>query len=265
MPVQQIAVEGGALPVAWRGQGRALLMLHGWTLDHRMWAPQLVDLSKEFLLIAPDRRGFGSTALAPDLARELDDIDAILDHFGLEQACILGMSQGGRIALRYAAERPARLRGLILHGAPLDGFNPPPNKEDRIPFETYRQWAQQHRMDKMRDHWRAHVLMTLPNDRPDLRALADAMLTRYSGADLLAAMPAAPASNLAARLAEIAAPTLALLGEHDSRWLHLVADTLAYGLPHCRKVVVAGGGHLINLTHPVAYNAALRAFLSSIG
>lgn len=265
MPIEQIAVEGGAIPVEWRGQGRPLLMLHGWTLDRRMWTPQLDDLSKEFLLIAPDRRGFGSNALAPDQARELDDIGAILDHFKLAQASLLGMSQGGRIALRYAAKRPARVATLILHGAPLDGFNPPANKDEQIPLETYRQWAAQGRMDKVRAHWQAHVLMAMPGGRPDVQALAAAMLAGYSGADLTAPLPAAPAPNLAAGLAGIPAPTLALVGEHDSRWLHLVAGALAYGLPRGRKTIVAGGGHMVNLTHPAAYNAAVRGFLLSAG
>lgn len=263
MPLEQVAVAGGVMPVEWQGDGPAIIMLHGWALDRRMWRPQFADLSCDYRVLAPDRRGFGENRLPPDMARELDDIDALLDHFGLE-ACLLGMSQGGRVALRYAAKRPSRLKGLILQGAPLDGFQPEARGEEKIPIADYRQWAEAGRMDAIRKAWRDHMLMTVPADRPDLRSLLDVMLASYRGMDLLVAAPTAM-PDLAARLADIPTPTLALTGEDDSRWLHLAADALAYGLPQCRKQVLADGGHLVNLTNPSAYNAAIRAFLSDIG
>ena len=68
-------------------------------------------------MITYDRRGFGRSEAQPDLRLELDDIDHILDALGFESTHLLGMSQGGRIAIRYAVTRSERLRSMILQGA----------------------------------------------------------------------------------------------------------------------------------------------------
>ncbi|GAK34143.1 alpha/beta hydrolase [Iodidimonas nitroreducens] len=270
-----VSGNGTNIPVSHAGHGPALLLLHGWTLDRRMWAPQLAELAKDFMVIAIDRRGFGDHDAAPDLAADLADIDRVLDHFDLPQASLIGMSQGGRLALSYAAQSPKRLRSMILHGAPLEGFLPLAKGDEQIPLDTYRRWARAGRMDDVRSAWRTHRLMQVPHDQPEVQALVDSILAGYRGLDLLhdpAPTPSTPGlkkigeastdQSMAARLSQIDVPTLALVGAQDTRWLDLVASALAYGLPFGQKAVVAGGGHLVNLTHPDAYHAAIRGFLA---
>ncbi|WP_281301892.1 MULTISPECIES: alpha/beta hydrolase [unclassified Iodidimonas] len=274
-----VSGNGTTIPVSYAGRGPALLLLHGWTLNRRMWAPQLAELAKDFMVIAIDRRGFGDHDAAPDLAADLADIDRVLDHFDLPQASLIGMSQGGRLALSYAAQSPKRLKSMILHGAPLEGFLPLAKGDEQIPLDDYRRWARAGRMDDVRTAWRAHRLMQVPHDQPEVQAQVDSILAGYRGLDLLHDPAPAPAPapapqwqgkmgkaqpplSMAARLTQIDVPTLALVGAEDTRWLDLVASALAYGLPFGQKAVVAGGGHLVNLTHPDAYHAAIRGFLA---
>jgi pimeloyl-ACP methyl ester carboxylesterase len=71
--------------------------------------------------------------------------------------------------------------------------------------------------------------------------------------------PPQPASG---RLESVAVPTLVLIGEKDvSQKEH--AEVLAARVPGARIVRVAGGGHLLNLTSPKEFEAAVRAFLPS--
>ncbi|HKR25675.1 MAG TPA: alpha/beta fold hydrolase [Allosphingosinicella sp.] len=222
------------------------MLLHGWALDRTAWAPQMA-LADRFRLIALDRRGFGRSTAPPDLAAETDDLLRLRDALGLGRMILVGMSQGGRIALHFALAHPEAVAGLVLQGAPLDGFAPGPKEGEAIPLADYAGLVRAGRLDVMRARWAAHPLM---------EGHADA-LAGYEGRDLLAGESALP--PIAHRLGEIAAPTLVVTGEDDTPWRQLVGDALAYGIAGARRARIAGG-HLCNLSHPAAFNALVADF-----
>ena len=252
-----IAVAGGRIRLACAGRGNPVVLLHGWALDHRIWDPQLDSLGQSFRLVAPDRRGFGESTAPPGLAQESSDILAILESVGAERASIVGLSQGGRIALRFAIAHPDRIDRLVLVGAPLDGFEPGPKTGEAIPLGEYRALARQGRLDEVRRRWSAHALVQVP---PVLRNRLDQLLQAYAGRDLLHPQ-AEDGSRLAASLAAIAAPALVVTGEEDTAWRQLVGDALAYGLANARRVRIPGAGHLCSFTRPDAFNRLLEDFL----
>src|SRR2546428_5635420 len=98
------------------GSGPPVVFSHGFLMDHEMFAPQVEELSDEFRCITWDERGFGQTPATAaftywDLAA---DCLALLDHLGIEQAALAGMSQGGFLSLRAALTAPARVKALVL-------------------------------------------------------------------------------------------------------------------------------------------------------
>ena len=214
------------------GQGPAVVFLHGWTLD---------------------RRGFGGTTAPADIDGEVADVLRLLDHLGIEACALVGMSQGGRAALRLAHRHPDRLWALVLTGAPVDGYRP---AESTIPFGEYRAMAAAGDLAGLRRAWKAHPLIALPQSHPQL----DAMLEAYDGRDLLHGR-VSPEPDLANRLGEIDVPTLAVTGEHDGEWRRAVADALAQGLPRAERATIQGAGHLASLSHAEAFNAILADFL----
>jgi 3-oxoadipate enol-lactonase len=259
--IVDVAVPGGAIAAECAGEGVPILLLHGWALDRRAWAPQLEGLADRFRLIAIDRRGFGASSAPPGLAAETGDVLTVMAALGLDKAVIAGMSQGGRIALRFAATHPDRVAGLILQGAPLDGFAPAPRREDSIPLSSYAALAREGRLERMKELWRDHPLMRAA--APEARARIEPLLAGYRGRDLLDPGPDSVAP-LAGSLEDIYAPALVVTGEHDTRWRQLVGDALAYGLPHSHRARIAGADHLCNLTHPRAYNDLAAAFVARI-
>ncbi|WP_414902693.1 alpha/beta fold hydrolase [Sphingomonas flavalba] len=259
--VHDIPVADGTVRIEVAGEGLPLVLLHGWSLDRGVWHAQLGALAARFQVIAVDRRGFGASTAPPGLADEDGDLFAILDRLGLARAVIVGMSQGGRVALHFAMAHPDRVIGVVLQGAPLDGFLPGPRGDDRIPIASYAALVRSGRIDRMKALWRKHPLMRV--DDPAARRTVDRLLAAYQARDLAAAAPP-PLTPLAGELDAIYAPALVLTGEQDTPWRRLVADALAYGLPNARRMTIAAAGHLCNLTHADAYNAALASFVDRI-
>lgn len=244
------------------GRGTPLVMVHGWALDHRVFRPQVEALSQHFRVIVFDRRGFGQSQGEPDMRLELDDIDAILDALAAEPVHLLGMSQGGRVALRYAATRPRRLRSLILQGAAVDGQAVSGPEEERIPITEYVALAQQGDMDEVRRRWMRHPMMAVGEGGSAIAELLGSMLADYRGEDLIHYRPEAytfPVDVLAV-VAEACLPTLLLTGAKETAARRELARRLATSIPRAREVVLADSGHLSNLTEPAAYNRAVIEF-----
>ncbi|MBI1392508.1 MAG: alpha/beta fold hydrolase [Alphaproteobacteria bacterium] len=255
---RRVPVAGGELEVEVAGGGKApLILLHGWTLDRRMWRPQLESLSVRTMIVAPDRRGHGRSSAPPAIEREADDIVAILGAFGATRAVVVGMSQAGRVAVDFALRHPALTAGLVLHGVRLGRIAEDAGPD--IPMAAYSADVAAGRLDDMKQEWREHPL-TRPVD-PAVQPIIDDMLSAYDGRDLLVDAPAPP--DVAA-LASIDAPTLVIAGEHDTPFRKRIADDLAATLPRARRAEIAGGGHLCNLCAPDAYNRAMAEFLEDI-
>src|SRR5918995_4572054 len=99
------------------GDGPAVILAHGFLMDHEMFAPQVAALSGTHRVITWDERGFGRTDFDGKPFTYWDsanDCLGLLDHLGIDRAVVGGMSQGGFISLRVALTAPERVRGLIL-------------------------------------------------------------------------------------------------------------------------------------------------------
>src|SRR4029077_8504261 len=120
------------------GDGPAVILAHGFLMDRTMFAPQVRALSGEFRVITWDERGFGETEFDGEPFTYWDsarDCLALLDHLGIDQAIVGGMSQGGFLQLRPALLAPERERGLAL-------IDPQAGTEDPERLPQYRQMQQ---------------------------------------------------------------------------------------------------------------------------
>ena len=92
------ADDGERLHVSIAGSGSTLLLLHGWTASHAVWASVLEPLTARHRVFRPDARGHGGHALqatqTPDVARLARDVLNLMDHYGLERAAVAGHSMG---------------------------------------------------------------------------------------------------------------------------------------------------------------------------
>lgn len=250
----EVDVGDGIVPVALAGDGPPLIMLHGWTLDWRMWQPQIDALAQHFQLVMPDRRGFGGSTAPPDLAREADDVERIADFLGLERYALIGLSQGAAVALDCAHKHGWRINCLIVSGAPLPALV---ERDEVIDIARYEAWARQGDMAAMRADWSRHELMR--HDNPATSTLVEQILADYNGRDLLApsVLPGVPRDALA----HLPMPLLAMTGAGDSVWRRDCARALADLVPRGRHALIEGAGHMANLDNPAGFNEVVGGFL----
>ena len=93
-----------------------LMLLHGATLDHQAWDPQVDALMAHYRLVVPDLRGHGASTGPGQFTFEdtVGDIVALLDHLGLERIGLVGLSLGGNIAQEIVHRDPGRIAAMVV-------------------------------------------------------------------------------------------------------------------------------------------------------
>jgi pimeloyl-ACP methyl ester carboxylesterase len=234
-----------------------VLLLHAGIADRRMWEPQVEALEAAgHRALAPDLPAFGDSPLEPGTIAYVDFAASFLER----PSTVVGCSFGGRIALELAAARPELVERLVLIGAGLGswdwsdatqaGFA---EEEDAIARgDLAAAAAQQARM------WLAD------DAAPEVRKLTEAMVLRSYEQQLpvegqvKAVWPDVSAET---RLAEIAAPTLVVVGTEDIEDITAMAEKLAAEIPGARLATIEGAGHLPSLERPDELNRLLLDFL----
>lgn len=108
------------------GEGEALILLHAGIADSRMWDAQFEAFAEHFWVIRYDLRGFGKSKLPSGTFTGYGDVVSLLDYLRVKKAHIVGISNGGRVALDFSIAFPQRVNKLIL-ATPSVGGHPPSN------------------------------------------------------------------------------------------------------------------------------------------
>jgi pimeloyl-ACP methyl ester carboxylesterase len=255
-------VEGASLRVRSAGEGPAVVLVHGWALDLDMWQAQIDLLAHRYRVLAFDRRGFGRSSGVPSIQQDVDDIDRLLRSFAISRVAIVGMSQGARVALRWALKHPEQALCLVLDGPPAEGWSQSLDTRE-IPIDDYRRRVRSEGLDAFRGMWLQHPFMQLRTSAPQAHQLVREMASRYPARDLLMGeLPQLPL--LSERdLMRLNVPTLVLSGECDSAQRRSSASELARALPDAQLKVMPSVGHLAALDDPTAYVRTLQDFFSS--
>jgi pimeloyl-ACP methyl ester carboxylesterase len=107
-----------------RGEGPPVVFIHGATLDHRMWRPQVAALVDEYETVSYDYRGHGETGATDreEYSVEMltEDLRGLVEELGLERPVLCGHSYGGVIAAEYAVRYPDDVAGLVFADARTD-------------------------------------------------------------------------------------------------------------------------------------------------
>jgi pimeloyl-ACP methyl ester carboxylesterase len=261
--------EGVAINVLDDGRGEPVALLHGHTLDLRVWDEQAAALlAAGYRVIRYDQRGHGHSASPSSgyrLGDHAADLAALLRHLGAVPAHVVGLSKGGGIALELALREPAMVRSLVLVAPLVPDFALSPGVVD-----SFRALARAIRADgvqpAIRALWLPHPLIATAHALPEQRARVESMVLDFPAGEYLAGSRDAPdrAWTVVDRLGTLAVPTLVVSGENDVPDFVAMAALVAERVPGCVLEVLAGCGHLVPLEQPAALSAALLAFLGAL-
>lgn len=246
------------------GSGVPLVLVHGFSLDRRMWDDQFAFLATEYRVIRYDVRGFGNSTDVPVQPYSYpDDLMRLMDHIGIEAAHLVGLSMGGAIVVDFAVEHPERVLSLVPVDAPLDGVEWLTNFGTRVGIAA--RLANQIGMDSALDLWLEDELLAPAMNNSDCAAALEEIIRDYTGWHWTSgAKSMSRDTHTSELLNTIVSPTLVIVGEHDLIDFHAMGDVMAEGIDGAHKVVIPNIGHMSNMEDPVAFNALLHGFLSGI-
>ena len=263
MPTQD--VNGTTLSYSERGAGPALVLVHGFPLDSRIWEAQASDLSNRFRVITPDLRGFGQSRSDSAFTMEslADDLHALLKKAKALPCVLGGLSMGGYMALSYVKKYPMDLRGLILIDTKAEG-DTPEGKQGRMKMiDLVRQKGSAAVAEQMMPKMLAP---DTPARRPEvarnLRSIMESCPPRTIEHALLALRDR---TDHSADLPSVPVPTLILVGDADAITPPAAAQAMQKGIPTSKLVTIRGAGHLTPMEQPAQVNQAIRQFMEAGG
>jgi len=242
-----------------RGSGPALVLLHAFPFDRRMWSQQMARLSDTRRVIAVDLRGFGESPLwgEPTLDELGDDVVATLDALGVPMATVLGLSMGGYVALSLAERHRARLAALVL----ADTRAAADSDVARAAREATMRQVRNDGSATFLDGVAERLLSRHASD--DLRQHVRDLCVERPETILAATRALAHRPDRMALLPRIDCPTLVLCGGEDTTSPAPEMRSLASQIPDAEYVEIAGAGHLSNLEAPERFDEAVARFLAA--
>jgi pimeloyl-[acyl-carrier protein] methyl ester esterase len=251
------------------GQGPDIVLLHGWSLNLRVWDGVVRELAPRFRLITIDLPGHGRSdwdARAATPAAQAWRVHETVARLS-ERYALLGWSLGGQLALDLAAALPAGIERLVLI-ATTPKFLAGPNWRCGTPRPLLARLA--HRLHSegeraVQDFLGQLVRGSAPGTAARVLAKLRRALSTHG-----AARPEALMSGLARlrdgdqrrALPMVRVPALVVAGQRDRIIRPAASRALAHALPQARYVEVAGAAHAPFLSHPVQFARQLTGFLA---
>jgi pimeloyl-ACP methyl ester carboxylesterase len=244
------------------GAGEPVVFSHGYLMDATMFEPQVTALAPEYRVITWDQRGFGGSRATGEFSYwdSARDVIGLLDHLGVEQAVLAGMSQGGFVSMRAALLAAERVRALVL-------IDTQAGQEDPAVVPAYEQleqvWLEQGPAPVQ------DIVASIILGPPDGPVDYAPWFTKWAAADRaelrLAFRCLMDRDDITGRLGEISCPALIVHGTADAAIGVAKAEVVQAGLAGpAELVLVDGGSHAANLSHPDQVNVALLEFLRAL-
>lgn len=243
------------------GNGPALIVVDGALMQRAMGSGLAQLLDRDFTVILYDRRGRGdSTNTQPfAVAREIEDIEALIDKVG-GSAFLVGFSSGAALAMEAAIELPRKVKGIAMYEAPYNS-----DETARRLWREYRRQLNEALVEGRRGD-AARLFMTyvgMPPDRLEGMRQHPTWSTFESVAPTLAYDAAVLGEESAVpveRASMVAVPTLVMNGGAGAPFMHTTVTTLAKTIPNAQHRILEGQTHQVS---PEALAPVLVEFFRS--
>ena len=256
------------------GTGRPVVLIHGWPLSGRSWEKQVPALVEAgYRVITYDRRGFGQSS-QPWQGYDYDtfaaDLHTLLEHLDLRDAALVGFSMGGGEVVRYLSRHgTGRVSRAVLAGAvPPYLYKSKDNPEGGIDDAGIAGFEAGVKADRLafldqftRNFFGANGELKVSEP---MRLYARDIGAYASPKGTLDCIAAFSRTDFRKDLEKVTVPTLVLHGDADGIVpVEVSGKRSAAAIKNAKLVVIKGGPHGFNVSHPDEFNRALLQFLAS--
>ena len=253
------------------GEGSPLILIHGGFVDLHIWDSQIEYFSDRYQIIRYDLRGHGKTGPSKitEYSVELftDDLKALLDALGVEQAIICGISFGGMVAQAFAVKYKPIVHALVLSDTAVSVSLTLADKFQR--YVLFPKWMMRLTIrllgvEKFVDYsfWLAKATRSeewFGKDKATREYVQERMLEIEEN-EYVKIYDAIYDFHLL-ELQVIDAPTLVLNGEYESKSVFRHSEEILKLVMGSEMKIVPEAGHTSNMENPDGFNILLQQFL----
>ena len=262
-------VNGVKLNVKMVGSGPAVVALHGFAGDMSTWAEFVPEAQKKHTVITIDLLGHGGSDAPTSLERYrmenlVSDVAAAIRQLGFSEACWLGYSMGGRVALAAATIVPTACHSLVLEGASPGLRSPNARARRQKKDEALASLILKQGIEAFTNYWSEQPLFEtqklLPQQIQD-RIRNQRLKNNPIGlANILRAAGTGAQPSIHESLPSLRIPVLCIAGEYDRKFAAIARRTCGK-VQNGRLAIIPGAGHAPHLEKPRDFNRVVMAFL----
>lgn len=247
-----------------------IVLVHGHTLDRRMWDEQVAVLREHYYVVTPDSRGYGKSA-DPEEGYQFthaDDIIDLMDSLHIERAHVVGLSMGGYVAGDLLALYPDRLLSSVMVSGEIASSWAGPSTP-KTASEVAKEKRTRHAWNKNDDAYRrsrANSLVSIGgSERERMRTALTAIVMDwglwqvkhstcriYYARDAWRQFKASPPAT----------PFLIVYGDKERKQGY--RSPMQDVAPQGQVVIIDDCGHMVNMERPEEFNRVLLDFLDSL-
>jgi len=259
---------GGYIYYEETGKGEPVLLLHGHSLDRRMWASQVKAFAKHFRVICPDFRGYGKSSDQDEALQmtHLDDIITLMDSLHIERAHIVGLSMGSFVGGDCVAMHPERLISCVLASGAIRSTKGPSEPMDSLEAaKRDKEIAElkQKGIQKMKEEWIEALTSGGGSHAESIRKPLTEMINDWTAwQPLHKEVRLFYARDAWERLKQVrpSTPVLMITGEKEAGKSPRRPAMLTY-LPNGQWLILPDCGHMLNMERPKLFNKTVLKFL----
>jgi pimeloyl-ACP methyl ester carboxylesterase len=221
------------------------------------------------MVIRYDVRGFGKSSRPTEKYSDIEDLLTLLTNLKVNKTHVVGVSNGGRIAIDFTQNHPGMVDALVLVGSAVSGYKTTGPEEDEVWAEFEKQIEGPQELAAKQGRIAEAVKMDVdawgsaqsPSSRERLLEIAmDNSHIHLEAPQKWQVDPVPPGFE---GLTAMSVPTLVMIGDRDVRGMRFIAQQLHARIPSSRLAEVAGADHIMNMSKPNEFNRIVLEFLNN--
>lgn len=271
-----IPTSGGAqLYYEVRGEGEPIVLLHGHSLDTRMWDKQFRAFSKNHKVVRLDFRGYGRSSEQTETFQftHMDDVLTVMDSLKIERAHIVGLSMGAFVASDMLAIHPERMFSCVLASGSMKtykGPSEPMDEAEKAKRDKEIAALKEKGIEKMKAEWLDNLVASGGSHREKIRKPLKRMIDDWTAWQPLhkeVRVIVAHDAEVVFKATKPTVPTLMIDSSIEKN--EATANNNARHpwmldfLPNGEHFVLPDCGHMMNMEQPKAFNAKVLEFISN--